>query len=495
MLNSLSPGIILALIAAYFVLLMTISWFTGRKADNDSFFLANRKSPWFLVAFGMIGASLSGVTFISIPGVVGAEGLNMNFSYLQVVLGYLVGYVVIALVLLPLYYRLGITSIYQFLEQRFGFFAYKTGSAFFLLSRTIGASFRLFLVAIVLQEFVLGPFGVPFWVTVLTAIMLIWTYTFRGGIKTIVWTDTLQTISMLLAVILTIFGIGNALDLDLAGMIALVSESDLSNMFYFSGGWSDPNNFFKQFLAGMFITIVMTGLDQDMMQKNLTCKNLKEAQLNMFSFSGILIFANLLFLFLGALLYLYSNQVGLEIPSSSDNLFPMVALQHLKPWVGIAFVIGLIAAAYSSADSALTSLTTAFCVDFLGFTTEDQSKNQKRRRFMVHLGFSFLLFIVILLFKALNNDAVINGLFKAAGYTYGPLLGLFAFGIFSKKRKLRGEWVIPVCILAPILTFILQKFSTTLFFGYQFGFELLILNGLLTFFGLAAISYYPVEEE
>ena len=481
--ETLSSGLMIGVIIAYFLALILVSYFTGKDSGNSNFFLANRKSPWYLVAFGMIGASLSGVTFISIPGVVGAGGANQAFSYMQMVYGYLVGYFVIATVLMPVYYKLNLTSIYGYLEQRFGFSSYKTGAAYFLVSRVIGASFRLFLIAIVLQEFVLGEIF-PFWATVLITILLIWVYTFRGGIKTIVWTDTLQTVCMLTAVVLTINAIGNALDKNVFELVDLIQASDYSQMFFFEGGWSDPNNFFKQFIAGAFIAIVMTGLDQDMMQKNLTCRTLWDAQKNIFSFSIILVFANLLFLSLGALLYIYAAQVGIDIPAKTDQLYPTIAIQNLSPGIGIVFILGLIAAAYSSADSALTSLTTSFCVDFLGFERSDAPEQQKKNtRLKVHIGFSLLLFLVIIIFNAINNSAVINGLFTAAGYTYGPLLGLFAFGLFT-NFSIRDKWAPVVCILAPILTFLLSTYSDVLFFGYKFGFELLLLNGLLTFLGL-----------
>ncbi|MCP3928415.1 MAG: sodium:solute symporter [Bacteroidetes bacterium] len=494
MIQELTPTLILGLIVAYFLVLMGVSWFTGKNAGNDDFFIAGRKSPWILVAIGMIGASLSGVTFISIPGVVGAEGANQGFSYMQMVFGYLLGYVVVATVLMPLYYRLNLTSIYGYLEKRFGWEAYKTGAAYFLLSRTIGASFRLYLVAIVLQKFVMEPFGVPFWVTVLSTIVLIWVYTFRGGIKTIVWTDALQTICMLTAVVLTIIAIGQSLEKSIPELITLVRQSDYSQFFFFKGGWSDPNNFFKQFISGALITIVMTGMDQDMMQKNLSCKNIGDAQKNMFTFSIILVFANLLFLTLGALLYLYAANVGLAIPEKTDQLYPTIALQHLSPVIGITFILGLIAAAYSSADSALTSLTTAFCVDFLGFERSDQPEEKKKRtRFGVHIGFSILLLLIIIVFNSINNDAVISQLFIAAGYTYGPLLGLFSFGMLT-KLKVRHKWVIPVCIVAPILSYIINTFSSILLSGFQFGFLIVALNGLLTFLGLWLISYTDYEE-
>lgn len=507
--NQLSSTQILALIAAYFVLLIIISLVTGRKSSNDDFFVAGRKSPWFLVAFGMIGATLSGVTLISIPGVVGAtpelleqygfEGnvkKNINFSYMQLVFGYLLGYAVIALVLLPLYYRLNVTSIYSYLEQRLGKSAYKTGAGFFLLSRIVGAAFRLYLVAIVLQKFVMDDFGVPFALTVAVTILLIWIYTFQGGIKTIVWTDTLQTTFMLLAVILTIIGIGKAMNTSEVGLIEMVQQSDYSRIFYFDGLLSNPNNFFKQFLGGALITIAMTGLDQDMMQKNLSCRSLGDAQKNMFTFSGILIFANLLFLSLGALLYIYAAQNNVDIPIETladgkrvlktDQLFPTIALQELSPLVGGIFIIGLIAAAYSSADSALTALTTSFCIDFLNFEKDNRSEAAKKRtRLIVHLGFSVLLLVVIVIFNAISDDSVINQLFTFTGYTYGPLLGLFVFGMFT-KLEVKNQLVLPVCLIAPVLSYFLNQLLVSN--GVDIGFLIFGLNGLLAFLGLLAVA-------
>ena len=483
----MNPALTLTIIGLYFVLLFIISYLTGRKADDSTFFNANRNSPWYLVAFGMIGASLSGVTFISIPGAVGAGGLNQAFSYMQMVFGYLVGYAVIALILMPVYYRLNLTTIYTYLEQRFGFWSYKTGAAFFLLSRVIGASFRLYLVAIVLDQFVMKPMGIPFWATVLATIILIWIYTYRGGIKTVVWTDTFQTLSMLVAVILTVWAIAKGMGLGLGEMVSTIRDSAYGQMFFFEGGWGDANNFFKQFLGGAAIATVMTGMDQDMMQKNLTCRNLKEAQKNVLGFSVVLIFVNLLFLALGALLYLFAQHQGISLPAKSDQVFPTIALTHLSPLIGIVFILGLIAAAYSSADSALTSLTTSFCIDFLGFEKKPAGPQQTRTRLWVHVGFSVLILIVILLFKALNNDAVINSLFRVATYTYGPILGLFSYGLIM-KQKVRDPLVPLICILAPIVGYILNVYSETLFNGYKFGFELLILNGLLTFLGLWMLS-------
>ena len=484
----LSPWILLSVIGSYFLLLMLVSYLTGRDSSNENFFTAKKQSPWILVAIGMIGASLSGVTFISIPGVVGAGGHNMAFSYMQMVLGYLVGYLVIAHILMPLYYSLNLTTIYGYLEKRLGFFSYKTGAMYFLICRVTQASFRLFLVAIVLQKFVMDSFGIPFYLTVGITIALIWVYTFRGGIKTIVWTDTLQTICMLTAVILTIIYISNSMDASIGDLIGIIRKSDYSQMFFFEGGWNDPNNFFKQFFSGALMAIVMTGLDQDMMQKNLTCRSLKAAQKNIYLFSVILIFANVLFLSLGALLYLYAGQNGIAIPERTDQLFPTLALQYFPSIVGVVFILGLIAAAYSSADSALTALTTTFCIDFLNFEKSAKTEKEKKRiRLIVHLAFSSLLFVVIILFNSLSKAAIINKLFEWAGYTYGPLLGLFAFGMFT-KREIHDNWVISVCLLAPVLSYKINANSENWLGGFQFGFLILALNALLTFVGLWIIS-------
>ncbi len=493
----MSSSTILLVLVAYFGLLYLISWWTSRNSTSSDFFTANRSSPWYVVAFGMVGASLSGVTFISIPGAVGGEGLNQDFSYMQAVFGYMVGYVVIAQILLPLYYRMNLTSIYTYLKERFGRSSYKTGSAFFLLSRIVGASFRLYLVALVLDAFVLSQMGVPFWVTVLATVTLIWLYTFRGGIKTVVWTDTLQTASMLIAVGLAVTAMASEMNLSFGGVVDAISQSEYSQMFFFEGGWGDPNNFFKQFLSGAFITIVMTGLDQDMMQKNLTCRNLRDAQKNMYSFTAVLVVVNLLFLSLGVLMYLYAQKNGISIPTklvngemvaARDQLFPMLALKHLSPMIGVVFVIGLVAAAYSSADSALTALTTSFSVDILEMDPHDDSRSTQRK--WIHVGMALVLFVVILGFRQMNDDSVINQLFKAAGYTYGPLLGLYAFGLFT-KRSVLDKWVPIIAILSPIICYLLNANSEAWLGGYKFGFELLILNGLLTFIGLALISHSP----
>ncbi len=497
MIQKLTPLAILAILLGYFLMLIAVSWLTSRnKSSNINFFLAGRQAPWPLVAFGMIGSTISGITFISVPGAVGGVGANEAFSYFQVVLGYMLGYVVIAFVLLPLYYRLQLTSIYGYLEQRFGVFSYKTGAAYFLLSRSIGSALRLYLVAIVIHRFVMMPLGVPFALTVFMALALIWIYTFRGGLKTIIVTDALQTTFLLLAVVLTVVFIGQALDTGMGGMMEMISHSKYSRMFYFEGGWSDPNNFFKQFFSGALITITMTGLDQDMMQKNLSCRNLGDAQKNMLSFSTVLVVVNLLFLSLGAMLFIYAATFGVEVPAKTDEFYPLIAIEHLSPVVGILFVLGLTAAAYSSADSGMTALTTSFCVDFLNFEkkTDVPEEKLKRTRILVHLGVTAVLFVLILIFNAMSDTAVITKLFQIAAFTYGPLLGLFVFGMFT-RLKVRDHLVLPVCILAPVLTFLLDKYSAQILAGFQFGFLTIALNGLLTFLGLLAIAYWGEVEE
>ncbi len=477
----MSPSSIALLIIGYFVVLILISYFTSKEDSNEAFFKANKSAPWYLVAFGMIGASLSGVTFISVPGAVESK----QFGYLQVVFGYLFGYLVIAYVLLPIYYRLNLTSIYTYLRDRFGNTSYKTGSVAFLISRTVGAAFRLFLVAKVLQLLIFNQFEIPFFITVIITIALIWLYTFKGGIKTIIFTDTLQTLFMLVSVIVTIVFLASALDLNsVSDIYSNVKESTMSKVFFFEDV-NDAQYFAKSFLAGMFITITMTGLDQDMMQKNLTCKNLKEAQKNMVSFSVVLIFVNILFLVLGLLLTQYAQQNN--ITASKDDLFPTIAM---LPEIGVItsafFILGLIAAAYSSADSALTSLTTSFCIDIIELDKKPKEQQKKIRK-TVHIFTSIVLVLVIILFDLIFKDvSVIWELFKAAGYTYGPLLGLFAYGILTKSQiKDKHVWII--AIIAPIVSYLLNAYSETLFNGYQIGFEILIINGLLTYLGLILI--------
>jgi Na+/proline symporter len=481
----MSPLLILGIFLIYTVILFAVTWFTARKADSQSFFIGNKVSPWFVVAYGMIGASLSGVTFMSVPGWV----KDTQFSYMVVVLGYLFGYFVIALVLLPLYYRLKLTSIYSYLNQRFGFWSYKTGAGFFIISRTLGASLRMFLVINVLQIFVFDAWNVPFWVNVLVFIILIILYTLKGGIRTIIWTDTLQTTFMLLAVVLSVIYISKDLDISLPKLFSTVKESSISKMFITD--WHNERFFLKQFFSGMFITIVMTGLDQEMMQKNLSCRNIKEAQKNMFTFSGILMFVNLLFLFLGALLLIYVQSKSVVV-TSSDDIFPTIALRYLGPVAGLVFLIGLISAAFPSADGALTSLTTSVSIDFLSLDRrEGISELAKTRiRYAVHITIAFVFFISILIFSTLNDRAVIDKLFTIAGYTYGPLLGLYSFGLFT-QRKVNDRITPFIAIISPLACFFLSKYSEVLFNGYKFGFELLLLNGLLTFTGLLIFSKSP----
>ena len=475
----MSPLNIILVVVGYFSLLLCISYFTSRKANNKDFFVGSKQSPWYVVAFGMIGASLSGVTFISVPGWVSST----NFSYMQMVFGYMLGYIVVANILLPLYYRLNLTSIYSYLKGRFGMVSYKTGASFFLLSRTIGASFRLFLMANVLQITVFDAWNVPFALTVLITIMLIWLYTFKGGIKTIIWTDSLQTLFMLLSVGISIYLIMDKLDLSAASLMSSIGDQGYGEIFEFDD-WSSKQHFVKQFFTGAFITIVMTGLDQDMMQKNLSCKNLADAKKNMYWYGFAFVPANLLFLLLGALLLMFAQHEGIAIPQRGDDLFPMLATQHLGPIVGLFFLVGLMAAAYSSADSALTSLTTSFTVDILGADEKDEVKTKKLRS-RSHLLFSFVLLIVILVFRAINDDSVISAIFTVAGYTYGPLLGLYTFGLFT-SIQVKDKLVPIVTIAAPILCYIFAQNSMD-WFGFKLGFELLMLNGLLTFIGLIVI--------
>ena len=478
--------LILILLLSYFVVLILISYLTSKNDSNQDFFKAGKQSPWYLVAFGMIGASLSGVTFISVPGWVDAS----QFSYFQVVLGYMVGYFVVAFVLLPVYYKLNLTSIYEYLFHRFGFVSHKTGAFFFFVSRVLGAAFRLYLVAIVLQQFIFDEWNVPFEITVIISILLIWIYTFRGGIKTIVWTDTLQTMFMITAVILSIYFITESLDWTFSEFLVSEELKAYSTIFN-TDSILDKGYFLKSFFGGVFITICMTGLDQDMMQKNLSCKSLKDAQKNMLSFSIVLTLVTFLFLLLGALLFIYAKRNNIEIPlldgqPKTDLLFPEIALNSgLGITLGITFILGLIAAAYSSADSALTSLTTSFCVDILDMSGKSE-KAQKSIRKKTHIGMSLLLVLVIISFKYILNSNVIDSLLTVAGYTYGPLLGMFAFGIFT-DYKIKDKFVWIVALASVITVFMLGKIPAVDLGGYVIGYELLPINGLLTFIGLILI--------
>ena len=499
----LTPTLVLVVLFLYFAMLIGVAWLTGRNVSNEGFFLANRKVPWYVVAYAMIGTSISGVTFISIPGKVGGGGFNMAFSYMQVVFGYLAGYLFIATVLMPLYYRLQLTSIYGYLEQRLGHWSYKTGAAYFLLSRTLGSAARMFLAATVLQVFVFSPLGVPFPLTVSLMLALIYAYTFKGGLKTIIWTDTIMTTFFLAALIFTVITIGKTLDLGVDRLVPAIMEGRYGKIFFFDNFLSDPNHFVKQFVSGALIAIAMTGLDQDLMQKNLACKNIREAQKNMFVFCIYLVVINFLFLMLGALLYMYAGSLGLQIPDRTDYLYPKIAFDHLGMAAGIFFILGLIASTYASSDSALTALTTSFCIDFLNFEKkaparpdpyaaeaevaayESSVRRQTRLRTLVHLGFSALFVVIIMILDALSSDAVINLLFKIAGYTYGPLLGLFSFGLFT-KLKIHDRWAVTVCLLAPTLTWILE---ITCKQWFDLGFLTILINGLFTFAGLWVISY------
>jgi Na+/proline symporter len=460
------------ILAIYFALLLVISYYTSKGADTNAFFTANRQSPWWLVAFGMIGTSISGLTFISVPGAVG----KTSFTYFQLILGHSLGYLTIALVLMPLYYRMNLISIYGYLKKRFGFWSYKTGSAFFLLSRTIGSAARLYLAVNVLQIAIFAPIGVPFVVTVFISIALIWLYTHRGGVQTIIWTDTLQTLFLLIALFITIYLVGQQMNMGLGDMIQTISDSKYSHMFEWD--WKNPHFFGKDFFAGVFIAIVMTGLDQDLMQKNLTCKSIGEAQKNMFWFYWVLLFINILFLSLGALLYIYAQANHIAIPAKTDELYPMLALGgQFGTLAAVTFLLGIIAASYASSDSALTALTTSFCIDFLSIEKFKEEKRTKLKH-RVHLGFSLLFFVVIGLFHLFNNQELIAAVFNLAGYTYGPLLGLFSFGLFT-KLQVRDKLVPIVCVGSPVLTFILETQSQSLFGG--FGFAKLILNGSVCF--------------
>jgi Na+/proline symporter len=482
----MKPEYGLGLIALYFSILLIVSWLTSRKEQStDAFFIANRNSKWYLVAFGMIGTSLSGVTFISVPGMV----KSANLHYLQMVFGYLLGYLVIANVLMPLYYRLNLVSIYSYLETRFGYWAYKTGAAFFLLSRLLGSSARFFLVLSVLHLSIFEPFHIPFWLTVGIGLLLIWVYTYRGGMKTIIITDTLQTTCMLIGVMASIYFLSSSLGFGLGEIPGFVSRHPFSSVWNVDAA----SKFFwaKQILAGAFIAITMTGLDQDMMQKNLTCRSIGEAQKNMYWFSVILLIVNVLFLVLGLFLYAYAESNAIPFPDKSDKLFPQLALQHFPVWLGILFLMGIIAATYASTDSALTALTTSFCFDFLNFS---QLKEEIRTglKLKVHLAMSVLVWLVVLVFNGYNQESLIVTVFDLAGYTYGPLLGLYAAGLLSKVKP-KDTWIPALSVLSMLISFLLKTNSKAFFSGYEIGFEILIINGGITFLLLWLSSYFKTR--
>lgn len=494
----MQPVTILAFFISYFIVLFALSTYMSRKdgSSNASFFKANKQSPWYLVAFGMIGTALSGVTFISVPGEVGAEA-GQQFKYFQFVIGNAIGFIIVATVLLPLYYRMNLTSIYGYIEQRLGYYSYKTASFIFLLSRTIGSAFRLYLVVIVLQHFVFDFFKIPFAFTVLLSLGLIFAYTYKGGLKTIILTDTLQTFFLVGSVFFTIYFICNHLNLGIVDAFETVKNSSYSKIFFFENFMTNKFHFAKQILGGMFVTITMVGLDQDLMQKNLSCKNIKEAQKNMFTFTGIFVVINLFFLSVGALLYLYATKNGIEVPTElvngksitrTDYLFPEIAFNHFSLVPAVVFLLGLTAATFATTDSALTALTTSFCIDFLGMEKKQETKATIKTRHLVHLAFSFILFLVIILFKSINDQSVVTMIFVLASYTYGPLLGLFSFGLLVKNKDVKDKFVPYICFLSPLATFLISKNSTVLFGNYVFDNELIIVNGLITFIGLLIIS-------
>ena len=491
----MQPLTILSIIIVYFGILIMISRIVSKKdSSNDTFFKANKNSKWYLVAFGMIGTALSGVTFISVPGEVGAPS-GAQFKYFQFIIGNAIGFILIAKVLLPLYYRLNLTSIYSYIEGRLGYFSYKTSAMIFLISRTIGSAFRLYLVVLVLQRYVFEVFGIPFWITVLISLLLIFAYTYKGGLKTIIITDTLQTFFLVSSVFFTIYFICDSLNLSLPEALETVKESNYSKIFFWEDFISNRFHFVKQIIGGIFVTIAMVGLDQDLMQKNLSCKNIGEAQKNMFTFTGIFVIINLFFLGVGALLYIYAENNGIAIPTvngvpRTDLLFPEIAFNHLALIPSIIFLLGLTAATFATTDSALTALTTSFCVDFLGMDKEENLKktNNVRTRHMVHISFSLLMFFVIILFNYLNDDSVVSMIFKIAGYTYGPLLGLYSFGLFMKNYQVRDRLVPFICMVSPVLTYFISIYSTQLLGGYQFDNELIAVNGLITFLLLLCVS-------
>ena len=482
-------NLILIVFIAYTLLLFLVAHITSRKSSNNTFFTGNRKSPWFVVAYGMIGASLSGVTFMSVPGGV----YSGQFTYFGIVLGYIIGYAIIALILLPLYYKLNLTSIYSYLEIKFGKSSEKTGALLFIISRLIGSAIRMYLVVFVLYEFVFKAWGIPFWVPAVLFIVLILFYTFKGGIKTVVWTDTLQTTFLLLAAIMTVVVILKTLNISFGELMTVSTERGFTKLF--ETDWSHSKFFVKQILSGAFITITMTGLDQDMMQKNLTCKTLRDAQKNVMTSSFFFVLVNILFMSLGAALIYYAQETGFQLPVNesgvvvNDKIFPAVAFS-LNKFTSIVFIIGLIAAGYSSADGTLTALTTTFCFDFLHFDSNDKisEENKIKYRKLIHIAFALLYLLVIILFRPFHNESLIDKIFEIAGYTYGPLLGLYTFGLFVKNRKPIDKLVPIIAISSPIISYVLNHFSKELFFGYQFGFEILIVNGLLTFMGLILAS-------
>jgi len=482
----MSPAVLLTFIIGYFLVLLVISWLTSRKSsDNDTFFVANRNSKWYLVAFGMIGTALSGVTFISVPGQVGAPTGN-QFEYFQFVLGNAAGFIIIATVLLPLYYRLKLTSIYSYIEGALGVWSYKTAAGIFLISRIIGSAFRLYLVVIVLQKFIFHSYHIPFAITGLICLVLIWSYTFRGGLKTIIITDSLQTLFLVSSVFLSIYFICRSLNYNVFEAAEAIKNSSYSKIFFFSDFLGSRFHFVKAFLGGLFITVAMTGLDQDLMQKNLSLSNIREAKKNMFSFTAVFVVINIFFLSVGALLWIYANRYGIKVETTTDYLYPTIALKYLGLIPAMVFMLGLTAATFATTDSALTALTTSFCVDFLGFDKKEvtNSKKMVNTRHWVHIAFSGCMFLTIIIFNAITNTAVVTAIFKVASYTYGPLLGLYSFGIFAGKRQVYDKLVPFICLISPAICYYLSTNSAKLLGGYVFDNELILINGLITFVGL-----------
>ncbi len=474
--------LIIFTVTIYFIILLGISRITANKhSDNDAFFRGNKQSPWYVVSFGMIGASLSGVTFVSVPGMV----KNIDMTYMQTCMGFFFGYIIIAHVLLPLYYKLNLTSIYTYLGQRIGNCSYKTGASFFLISKILGAAARLYLVCIILQKYVFDIYNIPFAITAIGTVVLIWLYTHKSGIRTIVWTDSLQTFCLLMALGLILYNIADKLNMNLSEIASTIKESDMSRIFVFDD-WGSKQNFFKQFFSGIFITIVMTGLDQDMMQKNLSCRNLKEAQKNMYCYGISFVPVNFLFLSLGVLLMAAATQMNIAVPTKGDELLPMFAAEgYLGYTVLIFFTIGIIAAAFSSADSALAALTTSFCIDILE-TEKYPERKAVRIRKTAHIGISIVFVACIMIFDAVNSQSVIDTIYTVASYTYGPLLGLFCFGLFTDKKP-KDRLVPLIAITSPVICYIID-YATFINTGYKFGYEMLMFNGMLTFIGLASIS-------
>ena len=483
----MSPTLVLTTITAYFAVLFLVSYIAGKKSDNQGFFVGNRKSSWFVVAFAMIGSSISGVTFVSVPGMVGTA----NFSYMQMVLGFVVGQFIIAFLLVPLFYRMNLVSIYGYLQNRFGGASHKTGAWFFFISKMLGAAVRLYIVCLTLQLLVFEAWGLPFALNVVFTIALVWLYTFRSGVKALIWTDSLKTFCLITSVVLCIYFISSNLQLNLGGLIKAVKESDLSRTFFFDD-MNDRRYFFKQFLGGVFTMIAMTGLDQDFMQRNLSCKNAWDSQKNIMTSSLMQLVINLLFLVLGVILYLFTSRNGIQHPAKSDELFPMIATGGYFPIiVGVLFIVGLISSAYAAAGSALTALTTSFTIDILGIEGKNEDEVRKFRK-RVHFGMAAVMGLVIFVFNMLNNTTVINAVYTLAGYTYGPIVGMFAFGMFMKQR-VYDRWIPVVAILSPVLCYVLQRFSVQLFNGYQFSYELLIINALFTFLGLWMLTKKTVR--